>query len=407
MLTQQAVILCGGRGTRLRPLTDTVPKPLVTVAGKPFLEHLLLQLHANGYLEIVLLTGYLGHLIEETIGDGSKFGLKVVYQQGPEEWETAERLRHAKELLEDHFLLLYGDNYCNFQHSRLEKAFLQHGKLACLSVFARSARANIAFTPEGQIHSYDPSRTFPGLNGVEIGYALFSKEIFRYFTEANESFSKVLVRLGAARELAAFVQKHVYYSVSELERLQIVDAYLTPKKILLVDRDGTINRKAPKAQYITQWSDFEVIPETLEGLKRFAASGWSFIIISNQAGVARGMLTEQQVWDIDTKLVELLARNQISVLKSYYCFHHWDENCQCRKPEPGMLIQASQDFLLPLETTWYIGDDARDCTAAWRAGCRAAFIGPASEVESLPASEQPEWVFETLNDFANLILSQS
>jgi histidinol-phosphate phosphatase family protein len=406
MITDQAVILCGGRGSRLRPLTDTLPKPLAPVAGKPFLFHLLSQLKRNGFREVLLLTGYLGHLIAEAFGDGSDLGLRLVYQQGPEEWETAFRLQQARPLLREHFLLLYADNYANFQLRRVEEVFKSFGRLACLSVQPRDQRVNIACTPEGDITVYDSSRMERGLNSVEIGYALFSVEIFSHFTGENESFSKVLGRLGAARQLCAFIQRDLYYSISDPGRLQIADAYLTPKKILLIDRDGTINRKMPRAEYVRDWNQFEFIPETLEGLERLAAAGWSFLVVSNQAGVARGMLTEGDVWELDRRMVAGLRERGIQVHQSYYCFHHWDEKCACRKPEPGMLHKASKEHKLALEQTWYIGDDLRDCTAAWRAGCKSALIGCTEDPQQLPPEEHPQICCDSVSDFASIFLSQ-
>jgi histidinol-phosphate phosphatase family protein len=404
MIARQAVILCGGRGTRLRPLTDTLPKPLAPAGGAPFLQHLLRQLERNGYREILLLTGYLGHLIASEFGDGSHLGLQITYQHGPEEWETALRLQNARALVRDHFLLLYGDNYANFQSCKLEEVFLRFGRMGCLTVSPRQSRVNVAFDASGAVTVYDSSRTAAGLNGVEIGYGLFSKEVFFYFNGRNESFSKVLGRLGESGQLCAYRQAHPYYSVSDPERLRLTDAFLSPQKTLLIDRDGTINRKMPRGEYVQDWAQFEFIPENLEAMTQLAAAGWRFVVISNQAGVGRGMLTEAQVWELDRRMVEALAERQVNVIKSYYCFHHWNEGCLCRKPQPGLLLQASAEHLLNLETTWYLGDDLRDCTAAWRAGCPAVLVG-AEDPLQLPALERPAFHCQNLLGFASLLLA--
>jgi histidinol-phosphate phosphatase family protein len=404
MITTQAVILCGGRGTRLRPLTDSLPKPLAPAGGAPFLTHLLRQLHRNGYRDILLLTGYLGHLIEAEFGDGSHLGLRIAYQQGPEEWETAFRLQNAKELLSDHFLLLYGDNYTNFQNPKLEAVFRACSRLGCVTVFPRQTRANVTLDPSGAVTTYDSSRNANGLNGVEIGYGLFSKGVFSHFSGENESFSRVLSRLAGAGQLCGHRQPHPYYSVSDPERLRLTDAFLAPKKILLIDRDGTINRKMPRGEYVHDWTQFEFIPENLEAMERLAAAGWSFVLISNQAGVGRGILTENQVWELDRRMVAALAERQVRLLKSYYCFHHWNDGCACRKPEPGLLLQASREQLIPLETTWYIGDDLRDCTAAWRAGSPSVLVSD-EDPASLPKSERPLAQFNNLLGFSDFLLS--
>ena len=408
MLTDQAVILCGGRGERLRPLTDSLPKPLAPVAGRPFLAHLLEQLRDEGYVEAVLLTGYRGGMIADALGDGAALGIRLTYRHGPEEWQTAKRLWEARPALEPHFLLLYGDNYATFRRGRVERVFHEHGRLGCLTVHPRTTRANVAVADTGEVTAYDPRRTVPGLNAVEIGYSLFSARIFDFFadaaTGANESFSAVLERLAAAGQLSAFVQRDAYQSISDLDRLAAADAYFTPKKILLVDRDGTINRKPERARYVSSWDEWEFVPETLAALKRLAAAGWSFVVISNQAGVSRGMVTEEQVRDLDRRMKEALGREGVPILGSYYCFHHWDDHCLCRKPEPGMFHAASRDFGLRLDRAWYLGDDPRDCTAAWRAGCRCAYVGPPGELEPLPADERPAAVFRHAGEFADLLL---
>ena len=405
MLTDQAVILCGGRGMRLRPITDAVPKPMVPVCGRPFLEHLLEQLRGEGIIEVVLLAGYLGDVIERHFGDGSSFGMRISYSRGPEEWDTGRRLWEARHLLKEHFFLLYGDNYATFLADRVEKMFLHHGRLGCLSLHARSRNANIRYTPEGLVDVYDRSRTAEGLTAVEIGYMLLSSRIFEFYRQPNCSFSEILECLALEGQLSAYLVGDAYYSVSDPERLKITEQYLTPKKILLIDRDGTINGKAPRGEYITRWEDFRFIPATVEGMSQLAAQGWSFIVISNQAGVGRGVMTAEQVWEIDQRMVEALAGEGIHILRSYYCLHHWTEECSCRKPRPGLLLQASSDFLLPLPQTWYIGDDPRDCMAAWEVGCRAAYLGPTIELESLPDEQRPALVLQKLSGMLTFLSS--
>src|SRR3989442_2548941 len=111
---RQAVILCGGLGTRLRPLTDTLPNPMAQIHGRPFLAYLIDQLREQGIRQIVLLTGYRGELIGEYFGDGSGYGVEIDYSRGPAEWETGRRMWEARAMLDERFLLLYSDNYVPF-----------------------------------------------------------------------------------------------------------------------------------------------------------------------------------------------------------------------------------------------------------------------------------------------------
>ncbi|MBS3075838.1 NTP transferase domain-containing protein [Candidatus Pacearchaeota archaeon] len=114
MEIKQAVIFCGGVGEKLRPLTDNIPKPMVDVNEKPFLEHLINQLKEQRISEIILLTGYKKEIIEDYFGNRQNFGIGIKYSRGPVEWLTAKLLWEAKNLIDDNFLLLYADNYLPF-----------------------------------------------------------------------------------------------------------------------------------------------------------------------------------------------------------------------------------------------------------------------------------------------------
>ena len=134
IIPDQAAILCGGLGTRLQPITDKIPKPMVPVNGVPFLEHLICQLKENGISKFVLMTGYLGNQIQEYFGDGNKLGIQIQYSQGPAEWETSRRLHQAKNLLKDIFMILYSDNFVQFNLKKLAKFYEDKNKLLCFMV---------------------------------------------------------------------------------------------------------------------------------------------------------------------------------------------------------------------------------------------------------------------------------
>ena len=110
-MIKQAVILAGGLGTRLRPITDKIPKPMIQFHGKPFLEYLIELLKEQGIEEIILLLGYLSEKVVEYFGDGDKFGIKILYSISPVEDDTGLRIFKAKDIIKDEFLLLYCDNY--------------------------------------------------------------------------------------------------------------------------------------------------------------------------------------------------------------------------------------------------------------------------------------------------------
>jgi len=396
-IPQQAVILCGGLGERLRPLTDTVPKPMVLVNGIPFLKYLLQQLRENGIQEVILLTGYRGEQISEYFKDGSQTGLLIRYSYGPVEWETGRRLFEAKELLDEHFLLLYSDNFLLFNLKKIVKFYAEQNKILSFIVHPKE-KGNIRLDRGGSVQAYDKTRSAAGLNFVELGYMIVSKKIFGFYDSKDVSFSDIISKLVSVGQVAGFTVLDAYYSISDLERLKSAEKYLEPKKILLIDRDGVINKKAPKGEYITSWEDFSFIDDNVEGMKKLSKEGFSFIVISNQAGIARGMVTAEAVELIHRRMKEILENKKISILDIYLCPHHWDQKCFCRKPEPGLFFAASRKWSFRLDKTYFIGDDPRDCQAAYRAGCGCVYTGQDDDLKNLSPQEQPEFVVKNLNE---------
>jgi D-glycero-D-manno-heptose 1,7-bisphosphate phosphatase len=396
-LIKQAAILCGGLGVRLRPLTDTVPKPMVKLNGIPFLQYLIEQLKDNGISEIVLMTGYLGEQISDYFGDGKKLGLKIKYSPGPAEWETGRRLFEAKDLLLDHFLLLYSDNFLTFNLKKSIAFYNQHKKLLSFIVTPKE-KGNIRLGEGAAVEVYDSSRQAQGLGLVELGYMVASRKIFEYYTCSNVSFSDIIKTLVSAEEVAGMLVLEPYYSISDMERLRLTEKYLQPKKILLIDRDGVINKKAPRGEYVSSWGAFSFIRENVEGMKSLSSAGYSFIVISNQAGIARGMVSAQAVDDIHERMKQALQEQGINIIDIFVCPHHWDEKCFCRKPQPGLFIQASRKWLFRLDKTFFIGDDYRDCQAAYQAGCGCVYTGAAGGLEKLQPDEYPRYVVKNLTE---------
>lgn len=403
---RQAAILCGGLGTRMRPYTDGLPKPMIPVNGRPFLEYLVEQLREQGITHIELLTGYRGQQIEDYFGDGQRFGVTIGYARGPVEWDTGRRLWEARGQLQPQFLLLYSDNFVPFDLASLEAFHRARGLPASLTLNAKT-KGNIRVGADGIVQRYDPSRSGDDLNYVEIGYMLVERDaVLPLFDSPDVSFSTILQRLAERTALAGMICGDRYHSISDPERWKLTEQYLRMKRILLIDRDGTINVRPRQAEYLSRWEDFSWAPGALDGMQALAAAGFSFILISNQAGIARGVVTREQVDAINGSLTGELAARGVTLLKAYVCPHHWNDGCDCRKPAPGLLFQASRDYLLRLDRTFYIGDDPRDCQAAHNANCPSIFVGDDSELASLAPAERPAQVAPSLADAAPWIVSR-
>lgn len=398
---EQAVIFCGGQGTRLRPLTDSMPKPMVSINGKPFLEYLLQQLSEQGLKRFLLLTGYLGEQIHDYFGDGSRWGWRIAYSHGPVEWETGRRFWEARQQMDSQFLLLYSDNFAQFSRDRL-MTLHETERVPLSLLLAPKAKGNIRVSAEGRIEVYDKTRAGCGLDFVEIGYMIVERDrVLNVFPTIQNhpdfSFSEVLQRLADISQLAGLVVRDPYHSISDSDRLELMRSYLSPKKILLIDRDGVINQKAPRGEYVSHWNAFKWISETRQAMRKLAENGFKFIIISNQAGVARGMVDEGELRKIHQSMVSELKKDEVEILGIYVCPHHWDANCDCRKPSPGLFFQAAKDHALRMDRTVFIGDDSRDGLAADNAGCHSILVGEGRE-DDKHLNKEPTLSTKTLLD---------
>lgn len=399
----QAVILCGGLGTRLRPYTDRMPKPMIPCNGKPFLWYLLQQLHIQGIQRFVLLTGYLSEQIKDYFGHGCSWEWQIQYSQGPVEWGTGKRLWEAQNKLDNRFLLLYSDNFVPFPMDKILSFHEKHG-LPLTFMVSQKSPGNIALDETGIVQKFDKNRSTEGLNYVEIGYMIVEKERTLDFYENPEcSFTSIIRKMVAKQKISAWIQHDAYHSISDQERWKKAEEYLKLKKILLIDRDGVINRKAPQGEYISNWEKFEWIVESRKAMRELARDGFEYIIITNQAGVARGMVKMEEINRIHRNMIDIFREDGIRILDVYVCPHHWNEGCFCRKPSPGMLLQASREHLFRLDKTIFIGDDSRDCQTAWNAGCRSIFLGDSCELTKLEKTQQPDYVTSSLMDSLDFI----
>lgn len=145
------------------------------------------------------------------------------------------------------------------------------------------------------------------------------------------------------------------------------------KRAIFLDRDGVINKKMPEGDYVKNWQEFEFLPGVVDALRFLTQKGYEIFVITNQRGVALGRMSKEEVEDIHRRMCEELRNNGAEIKAVYYCPHDYNQ-CECRKPAPGMLIQAAQDHNLDLAQAVFIGDDEKDMEAARRAGCRGLMV---------------------------------
>jgi len=150
-------------------------------------------------------------------------------------------------------------------------------------------------------------------------------------------------------------------------------------KAVFLDRDGVINRKAPEGQYVTRWEDFHVLPGVIEGIAELNRAGLLVVVVTNQRCVAKGLMTETELQELHRQMSERLAEHGATVNAVYYCPHDLEPPCLCRKPAPGMLLDAARLHSLNLAASWMIGDSDSDIQAGRNAGCRTIRVSAEQE----------------------------
>lgn len=394
---RQAVIVAGGRGTRLGALTADRPKALVEVAGRAFLDHLVASVRERGFDRILLLTGYRADLIEAHVAAVEGWGLDVTTVATDPADETGPRFRAALEHIDERFLFLYCDNLWPMPFEAMWERYVEAGVPGMVTVYANAddyTRSNVRVGADGRIERYDRTRLEDGLRGVEIGYGIFERRVLDGLTDANESFQDAIYPgLIAERQLQAWVTPHRYYSIGRPERLEAAGRFVTGAPAVIVDRDGVLNEKAPRAEYVRSWAEWRWIPGALDALALLRDAGYRVIVVSNQAGVARGAMTRADLDAIHERMRREVTEHGGRIDDIYVCPHDWDEGCACRKPRPGMLLDAQRDHALDLTRTPFIGDDERDGEAAAAAGAPSVLVSGAdgllSAVRDLLAASTP------------------
>jgi histidinol-phosphate phosphatase family protein len=388
---KQAVILAGGRGIRLKPITDTIPKPMIAFHGKPFLEYLICQLKDWDIKNILLLLGYLPETVTGYFGNGQSLGVNIQYSITAVDDDTGQRLRYAKDQIDDLFLFLYCDNYCPLDYNKLWESFCSKKISAQITAYLNTdkyTRDNLRIGSDSIIEKYDKSRTDPELSGVDIGYAIIKKEVLEMIPAANVNFEKaVYPELVKNRALGAFSTHHRYYSIGNPERLPVTAEFLEGKPLIILDRDGVLNQKPPRAQYITRWDEFRWLPGAKQAIKLLNDAKYRVVVVSNQAGIARGLMNETDLNVIHGKMLEELADEGGAIAKIYVCPHGWDDRCECRKPKPGMLFAVQRDFHIDLTKTFFIGDDERDVQAGNAAGCKTILVADDNSLLKIVTNE--------------------
>ncbi len=226
----QAVILAGGLGTRLRPTTETIPKAMVPVLGRPFIDHELELLKAGGVDDFVICVGHLGELIEEHLGDGRHLGVKVRYSHdGPKLLGPAGALKRAENLLEDSFFVTYGDAYLRAPLREMMRALFGSGRLGLMAVYRNSGKhgPSDVEVSGGMVVGYDKESGDRGFKWINYGLSALRREALKFIPRGRpcweEEFYGALI---AREELMAFRVSKRFYEIGTQSSLADFRRYL-------------------------------------------------------------------------------------------------------------------------------------------------------------------------------------
>ena len=401
--------MAGGRGTRIAELFPNIPKPLIPVAGMPILEREIRSLCAQGFKDIILTVGYLADKIIAYFGDGSQFGAKIDYFVEESPLGNAGALFRLREKIGDEpFLLLNADAAFDVDFNRMVAFHQNHGGLVTLFTHPNSHPYDsglIIADKNGHVEKwlakederpqwYD-NRVNAGLHVIDpkvLDISLKSLEINKEsgFPQGKVDLDRQILKpLCGSNMMFCYDSREYVKDMGTPERFHQVEAdykngvvqakNLTNKqKAIFLDRDGTINKYVG---FLRNIDDFELIEGVAEAIKLINQSGYLAIVVTNQPVIARGEVTWEELNEIHKKMATLLGKEGAYVDGIYICPHHPDKgfegerpeykiDCDCRKPKPGLLLQAAKDFNIDLSESYMIGDSHRDVEAGENAGVK-------------------------------------
>lgn len=401
----KALILCAGKGTRLMPLTEKMPKPLIPINNKPVLEYLILLCKKHGVDEIFINTSHLPEKIKEYFGNGEKWGVKIIYSYEPELLGTSGALNNFKTFLNETFFLIYGDNVTDIDLTRMLKFHKKNNALATLALRKKSkeqkAASFVTMNDKFQLTSVveKPSDTefnklcknfYLSNSGIYVLEPKILKCIPKGFSDFAYDIFPKLIKKG--KKLAGFMMDEYYFrEVGKIEKYKLAKneiesgikklSYLGKNKAVFIDRDGVINENVYEVdgQIMSPATleQLKILPKVKEGIEKLKENGFKIISITNQPGIAFGYTTLDKLSQINNFL-----KKELKIDEVYYCPHHpskglvleFIKNCQCRKPKIGMILQAARDFDLDIQSSYMVGDSLSDIDTGNNAGVKKTFL---------------------------------
>lgn len=423
--------MAGGRGTRITSVASDIPKPMIKIGEKPVLEHELECLRSQGFTDIIITVSHLGQIIMDYFGDGSKvspatgkpFGVHIEYYFEKKPLGNAGALFKIKEKLTEDFLLLNADALFDVDFNRFVDYHRQHGALVTLFAHANDHPYDsglLVVDKDNYVQQWltkEDARPQYYRNIVNGGLHVLSPKVLdvEINTPKVDLDRQILKPLAGTGKMLCYnspeyakdmgTPERYYAACADYKSGKIQGKNLRNKqKAIFLDRDGTINKYVG---YLRDVEQFELIDGVGEAIRQINSSGYLAIVVTNQPVIARGELTVGGLQIIHNKMETLLGKCGAYLDGVYYCPHHPDKgfegeikelkiDCECRKPKPGLLLKAANDFNIDLSQSWMIGDSENDVLAGRNAGCKTALIGETDYGQNLQATSLLDFVKEIL-----------
>lgn len=413
-MIKEAVILAGGFGTRLRQVVSDVPKPMAPINNRPFLEYVFNYLKRYSVQRVVLSVGFMSDIISDHFG-GSFNDIEIAYAHEEEPLGTGGAVRHALSFCnEDDVLVLNGDTFFDANLHELSEFHASHNSdiTLCLRWLDNVDRyGTVILDKDNRITGFAEKSSVTGEGSINGGIYIIRRSVFNSlplpekFSIEKDLFEKYCgeLKMFGYTSNGYFIDIGIPQDYSRA--LHELDHYTDPLCFdktwtLFLDRDGVINRKRDN-DYVKSWDEFEFLPGALEALALFAKTFGHIFIVTNQQGIGKGIFTEQDLSTVHSKMMEQVIAAGGRIDKIYFCPDLAKNDPPCRKPNPGMALQAQQEFpRVDFSRSVMIGDSMTDMEMGKKVGMHTVFIS--SEKSSSPLIDQQ---FEGLKDFSRFLVS--
>jgi histidinol-phosphate phosphatase family protein len=427
----QAIIVAGGKGSRLAEFTLDVPKPMLKIGGKPLLQHQIELLKKYDIDEIIILVNYKKNVIMDYFGDGKALGVAISYFEEKEPLGTVGGIKEIESQLSDYFLVLYGDVMVNMDLNRLLAFHVIKNSGCTLVLHPNNHPADsdlVEINVAGRVTAFHPKPHSTGLiyrNLVNAGVYVFSTSILQWLEKGKKADFGRQIFPAIYNKVQMFGYHTAEYlkDMGTPERLEEVNrdwksgrieasAYEHKKKAFFLDRDGVLN---DEKNFVSRPEDLQLYEFTADAVRRINESGYLSVVVTNQSAVARNLCTIEDVEAIHRKLETDLGAKGAWLDAIYFCPHHPDRgypeenpiyktDCDCRKPKTGMFMKAAEKFNIEFSGSVMIGDSERDIQAGKNAGC--VTVGVRTGYGIKKTTVMPDYFFENLQEAVIFILDE-